>query len=156
MKNFIYILLLFAIPACSETISARVSYVYDGDTVTLTSEKTKTKIRLYGIDAPEIAQPYGKESRNHLRKKILYKNVEVKVNGKDRYKRTIGTIFLDGENINLWMIKSGFAWHYKQYCKDKVFAIAERNAKNKKIEMWKTDNLQRPDLFRKDKRRKQR
>ena len=59
--------------ANSRTLVAKVERVSDGDTITaLTSEGTKLRIRLLGIDAPEIphgkkpGQPYGEEARDYL------------------------------------------------------------------------------------------
>ena len=44
---------------------------------------------------------------------MLNKTVDVKSYGPDRYGRTLGEVFLDGNNINLEMVKSGFAEVYR-------------------------------------------
>jgi len=50
------------------TITARVVGVHDGDTLTaLTDDKRQLKVRLHGIDAPELGQPFGQASKRALR-----------------------------------------------------------------------------------------
>ncbi|WP_346746950.1 thermonuclease family protein, partial [uncultured Campylobacter sp.] len=68
---------------------AKVIKISDGDTITiLTQQRKQIKVRFYGIDAPELKQPYGKKSKQFLANLIAGKVVEVEENGKDRYKRT--------------------------------------------------------------------
>ena len=92
-----------------------------------------------GIDAPEHNQPYGKESTEFL-DKYLFKNATIKTNGVDRYGRTIATLFINGQDINLLSIKSGSSWHFKKYSSDVDFANAEIDARNKKIGLWSLSN----------------
>ncbi len=99
---------------------AFVEKVYDGDTVTCTVEcgfglsMRKQKIRLYGINCPEVRGPErenGLRSRNALRDKILHKTVVLKTkkDAKGKYGRYLGTLFLDGENVNRWLLAKGLA-----------------------------------------------
>ena len=76
---------LFAFPA-------KVIKISDGDTITVLSGKEQTKVRLYGIDAPEKKQDYGQKSRQFLASLIAGQVVEVEPKGKDRYKRTLGIV----------------------------------------------------------------
>ena len=50
----------------TEVLLGTVIAVHDGDTITLKNESGQKKIRLAGIDAPELNQPYGVESRGAL------------------------------------------------------------------------------------------
>ncbi|MCR2101390.1 thermonuclease family protein [Campylobacter upsaliensis] len=56
-------------------LTGKVSKVIDGDTIELLAKEnpynhiTKLKIRLYGIDAPELKQAYGKEVKEYFRRK---------------------------------------------------------------------------------------
>lgn len=123
----------------SEAI-CKVVKVSDGDTVTcLDAENRQTKIRLYGIDAPEKKQDFGQKSRQTLASMVAGKIVEVEEAGRDRYGRTIGLIKSDGQNVNEEMIKRGYAWVYSQYCK-KAFCEdwkqAEENARNNRLGIW--------------------
>jgi len=83
-----------ALAATPRSLSATVERVSDGDTVVaITANQTKLRIRLLGIDAPEIprgkkpGQPYGQEARDYLDHLIGGKTVRVDVYGYDRYKR---------------------------------------------------------------------
>jgi endonuclease YncB( thermonuclease family) len=53
------------------------------------------------------------QSTKHLAGLVLNKPVDIKSHGPDRYGRTLGEVFLDGNNINLEMVKSGLAEVYR-------------------------------------------
>ncbi len=58
------LLLILVYPSCARPAdSARVIGVSDGDTLTVLSGKTQTRIRLHGIDAPETGQDYGSRAK---------------------------------------------------------------------------------------------
>jgi len=102
---------------------AFVENVYDGDSITCTIDcgfgliMKKRKIRLSNIDTPEIRGETKEDAiliRDKLREKILGKNVILK-SEKDRkckYGRYLATIFINGENVNEWLIENGYAKRY--------------------------------------------
>ena len=115
----------------------------DGDTVTvLDSNKTQYKIRLMGIDAPEKKQAFGNKSKQSLSDLVFNKQVTVEYNKKDKYGRTVGKILVDGVDANLEQVKTGMAWHYKQYQSEQVvadrrlYALAEERARVGKMGLW--------------------
>ena len=94
----------------------QVSRIVDGDTIIVKKGDTKLTIRLVGIDAPEIShakhepgQPFSQQSTKHLAGLILNQSVDIISYGNDRYGRTLGEVFLGGNNINLEMVKAGLA-----------------------------------------------
>lgn len=117
----------------------------------------KHKLRLYAIDAPELAQRGGKESMKNLIK-LLPKNqlVKVEVEGKDRYQREVATIFLNGENINRKQIETGHAWHFVKYDKKYMsdYSAAENKARKQKLGLWRDAHPQAPWDYRQSKRDK--
>ena len=114
--------------------------VSDGATFTLlTEDKSPIKIRLHGIDAPEHYQPFSKVSRQFINDMIYDKDVEVTKMDIDRYGRTIGMVFVDGMNVNEALLKSGLAWHYKQYDKNPEWAKLENEARQNKRGLWADD-----------------
>lgn len=94
--------------------TARVTRVHDGDTLTAAG----VRVRLYGIDAPELDQPGGQASRDHLASLVLGREVEVEPRDRDDYGRTVAVVLLpDGRDVNALMVKAGQAWVYRKYCR---------------------------------------
>lgn len=143
------------ISAKETIIVGKVVGVSDGDTVTVLDENNKQqKIRLEGIDAPESKQDFGEKAKKNLSDLIYGKEVTVISNKTDKYGRKVGKILLDGKDINLEQIKSGYAWHYKQYAEEqsktdqKLYADAEVTAKGAKLNLWSLNNPVAPWNFR--------
>ena len=125
-------------------IQGRATAVYDGDTISVqTLDGKKFVIRLLGIDAPEITEEYGQESRDALVNLILEKEVLVIVDKKDLYDRLVGDLYSEGRDIGLLLISAGAARHYKEYSaaqtaeNRKRYAQAELVAQDGKIGLWK-------------------
>ena len=110
--------------------------VHDGDSCTLLVGTTQHKIRLEGIDTPELGQPFGTRAKQGLSRYVFSRQVTVHVSGKDSYGRSLGTILVDGKNINLQLVTDGLAWHYKQYSNDRKLAQAESSARRAKRGLW--------------------
>lgn len=154
-KLLIFILsLIIIVLSFATTIKGKVIKVADGDTITILEENgDKTRIRFYGIDAPEKKQDYGIKSLNILKKLIDKKEVEIEIKNKDQYGRIVGVVYYDKININLYMLETGNAWWYKQYSKHNIeFKIAEEKAKSEKIGLWKEKNPTPPWIYRKEKK----
>lgn len=135
-----------------------VTKVKDGDTV-VAGHYT---CRLYGIDAPETAhgrksaQPYGEESKKELESLILGNVVEVQTTGAKTYNRDVCRIFLDGKDVNLEMVKRGYAWAYVQYLKRphaSEYIDAERAARRRRLGLWQDYNPTPPWEFRHKRKR---
>lgn len=85
--------------------------VADGDTITvLDDERQQHKIRLAGIDAPEKKQSFGQKSKASLSSMVFGKSVTVEWTKRDRYRRIIGLVLVDGVDSNLKQVKAGMAW----------------------------------------------
>jgi micrococcal nuclease len=148
------------------TVTGTVTKISDGDTIHVTTpEQTKLTVRLYGMDAPETpkinqrtgrinkpGQPYGEESWKALEAKIMDKQVRLDIIDIDRYKRMVGVIWIDNRNINLEMVREGFAEAYVEYLKEPFrdqFLRAQNEAKSAKIGIWVLRDYERPSDFRK-------
>ena len=147
MKILIIILTLAGFLLCSlvnaNTLTGNVVRIIDGDTVVvLDANKVQYKIRLMGIDAPEKKQAYGKKSKDNLSDLVAGKFVVVEYNKLDRYKRIIGKILLNSNDMNLKQVSSGMAWHYKKYQGEQSradqmkYSEAEVDASNAKRGLW--------------------
>ena len=129
-----------------------VSKVVDGDTIHVTYKNQKIKIRLLYIDAPELKQPYGMESKEFLENIILKKDVIISCEKKDFYDRELCEVFLYGSNsptyINAKMIKSGNAWVYKSNRGNDYLVNLENDALLNKRGLWRDKNPMKPWLYR--------
>ena len=108
------------------TYKAKILSVYDGDTVTADIQlgfyviAHKVKLRLYGINTPEIrggtaeTKKAGITARDWLREQILDKEVTLKSFGKGKYGRWLVDIYLDEDetSLNQQLIDKGFAQSY--------------------------------------------
>jgi endonuclease YncB( thermonuclease family) len=138
-----------------EIVRGRVVAITDGDTLTvLDANKKQHKIRLQGIDAPERAQAYGTRARQELSDLAFEKDVEVRVDKRDRYGRSVSTVMVGGRDINLEMVRAGLAWHYKLYANEQsaadrsLYAKAEEEARAAKRGLWVDANPTPPWEFR--------
>jgi micrococcal nuclease len=148
------------------TVAGTVTKVSDGDTIHVTTpNQTRLTVRPYGIDAPETpkinrhtghvnkpGQPFGNEAWGALTAKILRKKVRVDIIDIDYYKRMVGIIWTDSRNINLEMIRAGYAEAFVEYLKDPYrarFIQAEKEARSMKRGIWSLSGYERPRHFRK-------
>lgn len=154
------LLLALSAPAVwAEVLIGRVIAVADGDTVTvLDASRQQHRIRLVGIDAPERGQAFGNRARQHLADRVFQREVQVEYDKRDRYGRILGKIVLDGEDINLMMVRDGMAWHYRQFQRDQrpadraLYADAEREARAAGRGLWAEAHPQPPWEFRRQNR----
>jgi micrococcal nuclease len=134
------------------TAGDKVIAVKDGDTIDLLRNGKTIKVRLYGIDSPEKAQDYGQKAKDFTSQLAFGKTVHLIEHNKDRYGRTVGTIILpDGRNLNEELVRNGYAWHYKEYSKDKNLEILEADARRFKRGLWQDANPTAPWDYRKNK-----
>lgn len=157
MKTLIIsILLVLPTLLSAQVLSGKIVKIADGDTFTLlVNNHDQVKVRLDGIDAPEKKQAFGNKAKQYLSSMIWGTPVTVKVLKKDRYGRSIGKVSTSRfKDVNLEMIKAGYAWHYKEYNDDKTYASAEVSARKNKKGLWQDKNPVKPQDFRKIKRQK--
>lgn len=130
---------------------AKVLSVADGDTLTVSHNRRKLKIRLYGVDAPEKLQEWGAEARLFTTNMIDEQTVRVTPVNRDRYGRTVAYVVLKGgTNLNYELVANGFAWWYRQYAKnDLQFQFREIKARLQRKGLWNDDEPVPPWQFRK-------
>ncbi len=111
--------LLLAFSSHAETLTGRVVKVADGDTLTmLDASNVQQKIRISGIDAPERKQGFGNASKNHMLELAAGKQAEAVCYKRDRYKRLICTVYVNGEDVALAQLDAGPAWWYRKYANE--------------------------------------
>ena len=124
----------------AETFSGKCVGVTDGDTVKVLRDGREVKIRLEGIDCPESGDAFSAKAKKFTSSLVFGKVVTVRVKELDQYGRTVGTVFVDGQNISLALVQAGLAWHYKKYSSDPALAQAENTAKAAEIGVWSLPN----------------
>jgi endonuclease YncB( thermonuclease family) len=127
--------------------------VTDGDTIKVLQDNKQYKIRLNGIDAPEMSQAYGKKSKEYLASLVFGKKVEVIVRDTDRYGRYVGDVLIAGKSANAELVAAGFAWRYTAYSKDENLAALENAARAKRLGLWADASPVPPWEFRHKKRK---
>jgi endonuclease YncB( thermonuclease family) len=92
----------------------------DGDTIVLkTTSGKQERIRLYGVDAPELHQRGGKAAANFAESLLRSENVSLRVMDTDQYNRIVAIVILkDGRMLNEGLVKAGHAWVYRAHCHD--------------------------------------
>lgn len=135
----------------TELSNCTVKSVYDGDTITASCQAGEVKVRMYGIDAPEMGQePWGARSRDTLRGFLpLRSPVTLQVRDQDRYGRTVAQVFVDGSDVGLEMVRQGRAAVYEQYNDSAAYRQAQIEAKQDRRGIWaKSGSQQDPASWR--------
>ena len=132
--------------ACFGT-PTKVTRIIDGDTF---ETETGEKVRLIGINAPEITDIFGQEAKAHLAQIIEGQTVDLVAdhtsNDRDRYNRLLRYIVLNGVDINKQMLLDGYAFAYLKYHFDKEeeYKEAQLTATKNNVGIWengKKDNI---------------
>lgn len=111
-------------------------HISDGDSIVATCDGERIRIRLQGIDAPEMGQvPYGQRSKDALAN-YLGKRVTLQIAGQDYYKRTLAVVYYNDRDINELMIRQGYAVAYKGRDTPDKYWQAQRQAKREKLGIW--------------------
>mgnify|MGYP001067340947 FL=1 len=142
------------------SFSGDVTKIIDGDTiyVTIKTNNLRKKIRLVGIDAPEIDQPYGIDSKLALEEYLLNKHVTILNYGTDKYNRILGKVVFNNKDINSLMIKYGHAWLYRKYQDslnrhDQAYYLElENNARDERLGIFSYPGFIEPWMWRSKKR----
>lgn len=130
--------------AVDESATIVPGSIHDGDTLKIRQGEKVTKVRFCGIDAPELAQPLGVESRDYLRRLVDGGAVRLVEVERDKYDRTVAELFLaDGRSVNVEMVRAGMAYHYERYSQScggrGAIGQAEDEAKSSRIGIWAGD-----------------
>lgn len=136
-QALIYILFLTTFVCFGTT--TKVKRIIDGDTF---ETETGEKVRLIGINAPEISDIFGQEAKQYLSDLIENQTVDLQSdnisNDRDRYQRLLRYVILDGVDINKKMVSDGFAFSYLKYnfSKSSDYEQAQNQAKETNKGIW--------------------
>jgi endonuclease YncB( thermonuclease family) len=151
IKAIFLLTLSFAIGFLSAYTPLENIRVVDGDTIRAEAKGKEIKIRLVEIDAPEMNQPFGAQSKNFLNRLLYEKDVTLISQGEDRYGRVLGNLFSNELNVNMLMVKFGFAWVYDKYAKNSSLYKHQDQAKAENLGLWQAKDPIAPWVWRKQK-----
>ena len=149
-STFLLLSVLACAPATGRALNGVVSHVTDGDTLWVrpAGNRPPVQVRVQGIDAPEICQPFGTQARDALAARLLHRTVRVATRARDKYQRSVGNVSLDGQDIGAWLVAGGFAWASSDRGRAGRYANEEAQARRARRGLWAT-SAEEPRLFRK-------
>jgi len=151
MRALSIILMALALHACAASQpdmpgtpwSGVVVQVHDGDTITVIDRaRGRMKIRIYGIDAPELAQPYGSQAQGLTYRMLLRQEVRGWTVAMDRYGRDVAVVTVGGTDVSEALVQAGLAWVYPGYCRIPTCAdwkSYQEQAKARRLGLWQAE-----------------
>lgn len=135
----------------TERVKAQVNRVVDGDTLEVLLDNKKQKIRVIGIDTPEVVDPrrpvqcFGKEASNYAKELLngqtVYLEADNTQGDRDNYKRLLRYVWIDNGQVDFGkqMIGKGYAHEYTYnlpYKYRESYKDAEQKARDDKVGLW--------------------
>ena len=110
-------------------------------------------MRLYGIDAPESDQPFGRESTRALQQMVRSRPLALDVFAHDQYGRAIGLLYPRGgdprQSLNVAMVREGWAYCYHRKGRySHGLDAAQRQARAAGRGIWAQETVERPWTYR--------
>jgi len=122
---------------------ARVVKVIDGDSfIAMNAANERLSVRIAGIDAPELQQPYGLRARDHLRQMLGQGDPVLRCFKRDHFGRHVCEVRVGESDLGLEQVRAGLAWWYRQYRKEQMpdsrarYAAAESEAQAEQRGLW--------------------
>jgi endonuclease YncB( thermonuclease family) len=143
-------------PSCPAwaDFSGRVVAVADGDTLTVLTDHRRVKVQLAEIDAPELKQPFGQQSRQSLADLCLHKDAVVREVGY-RNGYSVGRVACSGTDASAEQVHRGMAWVYRRYVEStSPLYFLEDEAQRGHEGLWSEKTQVAPWIWRRDQRRR--
>src|SRR5215212_2461570 len=157
MKIFIVVLAIAASGFLSEvqasSLFGRVIEVNSGDVITVSNLNRPVRIKLLGVDAPEMGQTFGDVAKKHLSALVYDKSVVVEYSGISADGSVAGRVLLNGTDIGAQMIRDGAAWFdpnnlSRLSATDReVYQQSEQAARSERRGLWEAENPMAPWEF---------
>lgn len=153
-------LCISATAARAASLFGKVIEVHSGDVITIFNLNRPVRVRLMGIDAPEMNQAFGDVARGHLSDLVFEKSVLVEYAGIAADRSLNGRVLLNGADIGAQMIRDGVAWFDPRNgnllsANDRaIYQQSEEAARSEKRGLWQQENAIAPWEFVRDEARK--
>lgn len=150
MAMALLVAVLPALAASPAPWTGVVSRVTDGDTVWVRPDGggRPRKVRITGIDAPEICQSHGPEARAALQRTLQRERVAVETLAVDDYRRPLVRLSHQGQDMARWMVLQGHAWSYRYRQNPGPYAQEEAQARQARRGLFARADAERPYDFR--------
>jgi len=146
----ISMLLLLTSPVLANAGQYKIIRIVDGDTIVIEYDGKYEKVRMLCVNTPESVHsdakqniPMGKVASKYTQKKLTgkYVNLEFEIDRlRGHYGRLLAYVFVDGQNLNLDLVRQGLSPYYTKYGKsqkyDSEFRAAEKQARKEKLNIW--------------------
>lgn len=135
---FTWLIIIFA-SAPAYAWNGKVLKILSGDTFTVTGKSGIETVKLYGIDCPSAQSTLGKKAAAFTGAKINGRTVKINPLNKDRFNRIVALVSINGQSLNTFLVRSGYALVNKSqctasYCQD--WLRYERIAHKKSKGIW--------------------
>lgn len=137
--------------AVAEVFFGHVTQVSDGDTLWVKPEGNHAprKLRLQGLDAPEICQPGGVEARAALQQLLVNQRLRVTVKYQDTYGRGLARVRAGEQDVGASMVQAGQAWSSRWHRSLGPYATQESQARAERRGLFADPAAELPRDFRK-------
>jgi endonuclease YncB( thermonuclease family) len=137
-------------PEQGVNLACRVSRIVDGDTVVVDCPHGLLRVRIWGIDAPEMGQePWGYQSRQHLESLLRNRRVLIQVEDLDKYGRVVARLQQGTVDLGLRMVRDGQASVRSRYVRDQNYRATRAQARVNGVGIWsQTGSQQQPWAWR--------
>ena len=144
----IAILLIAGCASSAWAWQGKVTRITDGDSLWVRPAEggQPVKLRIDGIDAPEICQAGGQAARKALAARLAGRTVWVQTRSEDDYGRALAMVTLDDEDMAAWMVGQGHAWAYRQG--SGAYRALQLQAQSAGLGLFADRNAIRPRIFR--------
>ncbi len=139
MKKLALLLICcLCLPVACYGWEGRVTKIIRGDEFeVIAPDGVIERVRLYGIDTPGEPQPYGKEIKEYVTRRVSGKAVEVTPLVRDHFNRIIAYVSVDSSSLIEELLRIGYAWWYRKYVPwETGLAKLEADARKARVGLW--------------------
>ena len=154
-RLFISSILFLTLPVLAIAGQYKVIRIVDGDTIVIKYDGKYEKVRLLCVNTPESVHsdkkqniPMGKVASKYTQKKLTGKQVKLEFEIdrlRGNHGRLLAYVFVDGQNLNLDLVRQGLSPYYTKYGKsqryDSEFRAVEKQARKEKLNIWGDSEL---------------
>jgi endonuclease YncB( thermonuclease family) len=156
MKRLILVVAIIVssfVSADASSLFGKVIEVNSGDVITITNLNRPVRVKLMGVDAPEMNQAFGDVARKHLSDLVFEKSVVVEYAGIAADSSLTGRVLLNDADIGAQMIRDGAAWfdpsngNRLSPTNQEVYQQSEQAARGERRGLWQDENPVAPWEF---------